>query len=86
MSSRLAKYVNTLNTSSKCATPKFTIKTTTFPPISTTSRYSTVKYFQNADDAILYSKDSNASGKVVKPTVVISSDNEVETVSEHVRV
>lgn len=66
--------------------PKSAPKTTTFPTMKFCSHYSTILYIQNAQNSLLYNKDP-AIGRTTRPTVIISSDNEeVETVSDHVRV
>lgn len=72
--------IKALNTTSRCFVPKSTIKSTTFPTI-TKSNYSTVSR------PVANYSIANAGNKDKRPTVVISSDNdEVETVSDHIRV
>lgn len=82
-----AKSLKAVNTSAKCFVPKSTLKSTTFPTISSTACYSTVQYHQSEHNAFLYNKYTKPTGKTTRPTVVISSDSdEIETVSGHVRV
>lgn len=82
-----AQSLKAVNTTAKCFVPKSTLKSTTFPTISSSAYYSTVQYQQSEHNALLYNTYSKPTGKTTRPTVIISSDSdEVETVSGHVRV
>lgn len=78
--------ISAMKTASKTFVPKSGLQTTTFPTVASSSRYYAVQCFQSEHSRGLDNAVENG-GRATRPTVVISSDNdEIETVSGHVRV
>ncbi|QLQ81215.1 hypothetical protein HG537_0E05700 [Torulaspora globosa] len=78
-----------LKTACRTFTPRSGLQTTTFPTVSSSSRYHTVQCIVNEHSRHLLDSYSQggSGGRTTRPTVVISSDSdEIETVSGHVRV
>ncbi|AET41643.1 Dpa10p Ecym_8372 [Eremothecium cymbalariae DBVPG len=68
----------------RCSVPKAHVKSTTFPTFAGVRWYSSVDW--GRWEVFSASSSSSVGSKEQRPTVISSDSDEVETVSEHIRV